>query len=102
MKTIFDKTVREELVRRVRLLGPDSPAQWGKMSVAQMVRHCALWEEMIHRNKPYKRVFVGWLFGKMALRSEMKGNPVRRNSPSIPDLVITDMNIDLEKEKQQW
>lgn len=102
MKTIFDKTVREEVIRRIQALGPDSQPQWGKMNVTQMARHCRLWEEMIHQNKPYKRVFIGRLFGRIALRSEMKGKPMRQNNPSIPDLLITGTDIDLEREKQQW
>jgi hypothetical protein len=40
------------------------------MTVFQMVKHCALWEDMVLHGEEYRRVFVGWLFGKIALIEE--------------------------------
>ena len=46
MKTVFDPSVREELIKRIESLDEGRKAQWGKMNVCQMLRHCRLWEEM--------------------------------------------------------
>lgn len=102
METVYDEACREELIRRVRMLNEDSRSRWGKMTVFQMVKHCTLWEDMVLNGRAYKRVFVGRLFGRMALRSVMKeGEPLRRNSPSIPELVITGSG-DVDFQKDKW
>jgi hypothetical protein len=101
MKSIYDKAVRDELVGRIRMVNENSRAQWGKMTAFQMLKHCSLWEDMVLHGKKYKRVFVGWLFGRMALKSVVKDDaPLRHNSPSIPELIITgDGNVALQREK---
>lgn len=39
MKSIFEKEVQEEVLRRAKTLKPYSVRQWGKMSVEQMLWH---------------------------------------------------------------
>jgi len=103
MKTIFDKSIRDELVIRINTLNGNSTARWGKMNVYQMLKHCALWEEMILRNKKYKRAFVGLLLGKMLLKNELKDDsPMRRNNPTIPELRVKERDGDIEFEKRKW
>jgi hypothetical protein len=102
MKTISDKTTRDELIERVRRLKENASAQWGKMNVHQMVRHCCLSEEMLLGKKKYKQNLVGFLFGKIALRGIMKDEkPMMRNSPTVPNLKVKE-NVDFEKEKKRW
>ena len=101
MKTIFDQKTKNELIGRINMLSEESKAQWGRMNVYQMVKHCRLWDEMILGRKKYKQVFIGRLFGKMALKSVLKDeSPLRRNTPTIPDLRITENgNVSLERVK---
>lgn len=102
MKTIFDKVVRDEIVSRINSLNESSKAQWGKMNVYQMVKHCALWEEMIQSRQKYKRAFMGRIFGKMALKSVLKDvAPLRKNSPTIPEFKIGGSG-DTGPEKLRW
>lgn len=102
MKTVFDKATREELTGRISRLTEQSTAQWGKMNVYQMIRHCALWEEMALGKKQYERVFIGRLFGKLALRGLMKDDgPLSRNSPTLPEFRITG-NGNVAAEKAKW
>ncbi|OBX24679.1 uncharacterized protein DUF1569 [Gelidibacter algens] len=42
MQTLFDQKVHQEVLRRVDSLTENSKPSWGKMDVAQMVRHCQL------------------------------------------------------------
>jgi hypothetical protein len=103
MKTIFDKSTREELIHRINTLNENSIPLWGKMNVYQMLKHCTLWEEMIFGKNKYKRVFIGYLFGRMALRNILKNEaPLRRNTPTIPELIIKEKNNDIIVEKKKW
>ena len=102
MKTIFDKTTRDALIARINTLTENSTAQWGKMNVYQMLKHCTLWEEWIASNKKHKQQFIGRLFGKMALKNVLKDEaPLRRNTPTLPELGIKD-NSDVDSEKKKW
>ncbi len=100
MKTIFDKSTRDELINRINALNENSTAKWGKMNVYQMLKHCTLWQEMILRNKKYKRAFIGLCLGKMFLKNEVKDDrPMRQNNPTIPQLKISETNGDIKSEK---
>ncbi|NOW96792.1 DUF1569 domain-containing protein [Mucilaginibacter sp. SG564] len=102
MKSIFDQQTRDELIGRVNSLNRDSKAQWGKMNVYQMVRHCNLWEDMMQGRQKYKRAFIGRIFGRVALRRVMKDeSPLARNTPTLPELRITG-NGDMVSERTEW
>jgi hypothetical protein len=103
MKSIFDKTTREEVIARVNSLNENSKAQWGKMTVAQMLRHCTQWDEMALGKTTYKQSFIGKLFGKMALKDMLKDESVKKNLPTVPSFKIkTDAGIDVAAEKKKW
>ena len=75
------------------------------MNVWQMLKHCTLWEEWIRAKETHKQVFIGRLFGKMALTTLLKDeSPMRRNTPTIPELRINRMPElgDIEAEKEKW
>ena len=102
MKSILDKERRDELIQRISQLQENKPAQWGKMNIYQMLKHCTLWEEMAFGRKKYKRVFIGRLFGRMALKNVLKDErPLMRNTPTLSALRITE-NGDVEAEKKKW
>lgn len=105
MKTIFDNAARNELITRIKTLNSNSTAQWGKMNVYQMLAHCSNWEEWVQgKNNPvYKRSFIGFLFGRMALKAVTKDDePLRRNTPSTNELIIKEISGDVEAMKQKW
>ena len=102
MKDIFNPQTIQEFQTRIEKLTPNSQAQWGKMNVYQMLKHCAGNEQLLLGQRKFKRVFLGRLFGKMALTSNIKDNsPMSQNSPTHPDLVIKG-NGNMEQEKQLW
>jgi len=103
MKTTLDKSIRDELIRRIGNLNKNSQAQWGKMNVSQMLRHCTAWEELVSGRQKFKWAFVGRIFGKMALRSILKDEtPLSRNTPTSPEFKITTDGGDVEAEKEKW
>src|SRR4051812_34590116 len=103
MKTVFDKATRQELIDRIDHLNENSSAQWGKMKVYQMITHCRRWEEMAHGRISGKRAFVGLLFGKLALKIVLKDEePLRRNTPTSPELIVAEAKGDLSAERSKW
>ena len=103
MKTIFDKETRAELIKRVELLHENSTKQWGKMNVYQMLKHCILCEEMYLGKTPYKRTFLGFLLGRIALNQLMKDDkPKKRNSPTKQEFIITEETGDFLEDKTKW
>ena len=103
MKSTFDKSSRDKLIERINLLQPNRTSEWGKMNVFQRIKHCILWEEMVFGNKAYKRIFIGRIFGKLALKSILKDEkPLKRNTPTIPEFIIKETSGDITNEKIKW
>jgi len=101
MKTTLDKATREELIRRIEMLNEGSTPRWGKMNAYQMVKHCSRWEEMALGHKTYKRMLMGYLFGKIALKDMLKDGPIKQNLPTVPSFKVTDSG-DVTAEKANW
>ena len=101
MKSVFDKTTRDELKDRIGSLNENSRARWGKMNVSQMLKHCTQWDEMALGKKKYKQSFLGRLFGKIALKDMLKDEPVKKNLPTVPSFKIKG-HYDVSAEKEKW
>ena len=101
MKSILDSETRNEIIGRIHSLNENSKPQWGKMTVSQMIKHCAQWDEMAFGKKLYKQSMLGRLFGKWALKDMLKDVPVKRNLPTVPSFVIKD-TLDFSNEKNKW
>ncbi len=102
MQDIFNTATIQEFEARIQKLDNDSVAKWGKMNAYQMVKHCALNEELMLRKKTYKRRFLGLLFGKMALKANIGSDgPLQKSSPTHPDLIIKEEG-DVNEIKQWW
>ena len=73
------------------------------MTVGQMVKHCTLCEELYQGKVKLKRVFLGRIFGKMALSKLLSDDrPIGKNSPTDPFLRVVENIDDLEAQKQKW
>ncbi|WP_318308283.1 DUF1569 domain-containing protein [Flagellimonas crocea] len=105
MKTIFDKAVREQLVHRIEEIEGDEKADWGKMNVAQMLKHNTYWNKWILGKEKYvyKQAFMGKLFGKMALKQMIKDEkPFDKNIPTTEEFKVKETTGDIESEKSEW
>jgi len=104
MKSIFNKTDRNEIIERIGTLNKNCMPGWGKMSVEQMVNHCILCEEYYFGKVAVKRSFLGRVIGKMALKSLLKpeNSMLRKNSRSPPNLLVAGPENDLENQKNTW
>jgi hypothetical protein len=103
MKSVFEPSTREELIKRINSVTHQHQAHWGKMNAFQMLKHCTLCEDMFHGKIKIKRVLPGLLFGKMVLRKSLKDNsPFGKNSPTSPLLKTTTATGDIEQQKKEW
>ncbi len=103
MKTILGKTTRDELIIRINTLDENSAAQWGKMNIYQMLKHCTLCEEMYLGKRKYKRAFIGRLFGRIGLRNLLKDKtPLKPNSPTSSEFKIEEKIGNVMDEKSKW
>ncbi len=91
MKNLFEAATADEVKARTGRLRQDSERQWGKMNAAQAVAHCAASMEMAVGDRLPERMFLGRVIGGF-IRPMLLGNddPMRRNSPTMPGLVVSD------------
>jgi hypothetical protein len=105
MKTIFHESTREELINRIAHLDEEAQAQWGKMNLYQMLEHCTAWDQWIQGkgNQKYKQVFIGKLFGKMALKRMVEDDkPIDKGVPTSSQFKIKETSGDIKAKKQEW
>ncbi len=89
MKTLFEPSDREPLLRRLEALQPDSPRQWGTMNAAQMLCHCSLALETGTGDRPMKQKLIGKLLMPFFRNSILGEKPFKKNSPTDPSFVVT-------------
>ena len=99
MKSLFDVALAGQVKQRIGDLRIDSDRQWGTMTVAQTVAHCACGMQMALGEIRSPRALIGRLIGP-AIKPKVFGDdaPLRRNTPTMRELVIRDEH-DLDAER---
>jgi Protein of unknown function (DUF1569) len=99
MKSLFDVALARQVTQRIGDLRVDSDRQWGTMSVAQTVAHCASGMQMALGEIRPPRALIGRLIGA-AIKPKVLGNdePLRRNTSAMRELIIRDER-DLDAER---
>jgi hypothetical protein len=98
---VFTKEVSDNIIERINKLTNNTPAQWGKMNVSQMLAHCNVTYELAYENIHPKPNF----FMKFILKSFIKSkvtNEVgyKHGSPTAPVFIIkSDKDFDVEKNR---
>lgn len=101
MENIFSKEVSAKIIQRINNLNTESPAEWGKMNVAQMLAHCNVTYEMAYDgNHPPAKGFKKFLL--KAFIKPMVCNEKRypKNSRTAPQFLVVDEK-EFETEKQR-
>ena len=99
MKNLFDVVLVNEVKQRIGSLRIDSERQWGKMSAAQTIAHCASGLDMALGAIRPRRALIGRLIGSV-IKPKVIGNdePLRRNAPTMRELLIRgERNLDAER-----
>jgi hypothetical protein len=91
MKNIFEPARVSEIRERIERVKADSERVWGTMTPAQMLEHCSRGMEMAVGDIRPPRKFIGRLLGPL-IKPLALGNdePMRRNSPTVDELVVKD------------
>ena len=86
---IFEPETNEQLLRRIDALSPQSQRLWGKMSVAQMLKHVAVpYHDLLNDIQRTSKIrLLGRLFFKPIMTGE---KPYRKNSPTAPQFIIAE------------
>lgn len=105
MKTIFDHITRKQLINRIEQINEDKKAEWGKMTIFQMLKHNTYWNGWIlgTEDHNYKQEFLGKLFGKIALKRMIKDEkPFDKNIPTSDHFKPKALDGNLEAKKSKW
>ena len=104
MKNLFDPTLVEDIKQRIMRLHPESAPGWGNMTVAQTLAHCTCGMLMAMgvinpKRASFPANVIGLLIKPLVFGDD---KPMRRNSPSSPELFQTDpTQCDFERERVQ-
>jgi hypothetical protein len=101
MKNLFEAETVAEVKGRMALLRADSARQWGKMNAAQAMTHCAMGMELALGDRRPPRMLIGRVLGPMVKKKAfVESEPMRRNSPTVPGLAVTDArDFNVERER---
>ena len=89
MKNLYEPATAKEIRERIARLGPNSQRQWGKMTAAQAMAHCATGMEWAVGDRSEPRMFLGRIFGPFAKAAVLKDEkPMGKNSPTAKRLEV--------------
>ena len=100
MKNLFEPTTVDEVLSRIESLRADSPRQWGKMDVAQMMAHCSAALEMASGKLIAKQTLLGRIVGPRVRSLLTNEKPMPLNSPTSKELKTVN-SCDFERERQR-
>lgn len=100
MQTLFEPSGRQEILARLDRLPPTCARQWGKMTPAQMMEHCARALEVATGDLPLKHSLMGKILGPLVKKGILGEKPFSKNSPTDPSFVVSDER-DFGKEKER-
>lgn len=100
MSSIYNKTDNEIIISRINKLSPESKAQWGKMTVDQMLSHCQAPMDVAFGNLPLRTNFLMRTIGKLFKNKIINSAEFKKNSPTAPSFIRTG-TYDFEKTKNE-
>jgi hypothetical protein len=90
MQSLLDPKDRDDIAQRLSALQPSSQRQWGKMTVSQMLAHCAIALETPCGDVVKQQRMIGRVLAPLVKKSVLGEKPMRRNAPTSPSLRIAD------------
>ncbi len=99
-QSLYDSDVYRAVRARLDALTPDTPPQWGAMTAAQMLAHCAGIQEVAN-GKPLRNTpLIARLFKGMIRRMVVGEKPYPRSTRTHPQYLQTDeRDFDTEKRR---
>lgn len=101
LPNIFTKSISDSIIQRIEELTPETKAQWGVMSVDQMLAHCNVTYEMAYENIHPEPNFILKLILKAFVKKRVVGeDPYPKNNPTAPAFIIKSRK-DFNQEKNR-
>jgi len=101
MQNLFDPRDAQKTIDRIHNLTPETPAQWGKMNVSQMLAHCNVAYDMSLTDQ-YKAPgsFKKFMLKLFVKNSVVGPKPYPKNGRTAPEFIISDeRDFEIEKKK---
>jgi hypothetical protein len=96
---LHEAATRDSIEERLRKLTPESPRQWGKMTIDQMLWHVNTSMELCLGKKPYTPEKMR--MPRALLRFAVLNLPWPKGSPTSPDAIPKAPTYDFEAEKEK-
>lgn len=95
MKSIFNTEDHQEILNRIEKLNKNSTANWGKMNVGQMLKHCRIPMEVAlgKREMKAKAGFLKKIMFMVFKPLMYNDKPWKRNLGTAKELIITDSQV---------
>ena len=87
MSSIYRKADNEIIISRINTLSTESKAQWGKMSVDQMLSHCQAPMDVAFGDIILKANPIIALLGRLMKNKIINAPEFKKNSPTAPSFI---------------
>lgn len=99
MKNVFDSKDVADILERINQLTPKTQAQWGEMTVAQMLSHCNVTYETVYTQKhPRPNFIMAFILKKWVKGPVVNDEPYQKNGKTAPHFLVVDIK-DFTSEK---
>jgi hypothetical protein len=99
IKNLYDAAVKQEIIERINRLTPETPRQWGKMDVAQMLAHLQQPIEIALGKRTIKGSFFMNLILPLFKKTLWDEKPWKKGLPTEATYITTGEAKDFHKEK---
>ena len=97
-RSLYNPEGYQECLSRINVLSADSRPQWGSMTIAQMLSHCAEIQEVSNGKELKDTPFIARLLKGMIRKMVVGDKPFPKNSRTHPQYIQT-KECDFETEK---
>lgn len=99
-KSLYSEDVYKGILSRINKLTADSKPEWGDMSAAQMLAHCAEIQEVTNGKELKDTPFIAKLFKNMIRKMVVNDKPYPKSTRTHPQYLQTqERDFDAEKKR---
>ncbi len=99
IKNLYDPGVKQEIIERINRLTPETPRQWGKMDVAQMLAHLQQPLEVALGIRTIKGSFIMNLILPLFKKTLWDDTPWKKGLPTDATYITTNESKEFSTEK---
>ncbi len=88
-KSLFSSEVYQDCLNRIEKLTSETQPQWGSMTAAQMLAHCAEIQEVSNGKELKNTPFIAKLFRGMIRKMVINDRPYPKNTKTHPQYLQT-------------